>query len=87
MRSGDFSNVVAINRSGTAGGAGWVPADIYNQFKSSAAGAFNPSASTTIYQHYKPRRQSVTQAGRACGRLRAFPGQQDSRVDARSDRD
>lgn len=76
MRSGDFSNVVAINGSGTAGGAGWVPAAIYNQFKSIASGTFNLSASTTIYQHYnlvgnQLQRLTAPAAGHA-----AFPGNQ-----------
>jgi hypothetical protein len=74
MRSGDFSNVVAINGSGTAGGGGWVPSDIYNQFKSSAAGAFNPSASTTIYQHYNLAGNQLLRLTAPAAGYAPFPG-------------
>ena len=74
MRGGDFSNVVAANGSGTSGGAGWVPQDIYSQFKSIAPGAFNPSANTTIYQHYSLAGNQLLKLAAPTAGYATFPG-------------
>lgn len=75
MRNGDFSNVVALNGSGTAGGAGWVPASVYQQFASIAPTAFNTGASTVIYNHYAVVGNQFTKlALPASGAYAPFPG-------------
>ncbi|MFL6546984.1 MAG: carboxypeptidase regulatory-like domain-containing protein, partial [Candidatus Udaeobacter sp.] len=75
MRNGDFSNVVAANGSGTAGGGGWVPQSVYQQFRGAYPGAFNPSTLTTIYNHYNVAGNQLQRNTLATGaNYTPFPG-------------